>query len=73
MTLKSIERLAIMFNVGNAQPVLEMGESQAAARCPCCVAAKFHYNRSLRVNRVISGAGSDVRFSPESDQTAAMH
>jgi ABC-type uncharacterized transport system substrate-binding protein len=25
-------RLAIMFNVGNAQPVLEMGETQAAAR-----------------------------------------
>jgi putative tryptophan/tyrosine transport system substrate-binding protein len=27
-----LRRLAIMFNVGNAQPVLEMGETQAAAR-----------------------------------------
>jgi putative ABC transport system substrate-binding protein len=27
-----LKRLAIMFNVGNAQPVLEMGEAQAAAR-----------------------------------------
>ena len=27
-----LHRLAIMFNVGNAQPVLEMGETQAAAR-----------------------------------------
>jgi putative ABC transport system substrate-binding protein len=27
-----LRRLAIMFNVGNAQPVLEMGEAQAAAR-----------------------------------------
>ena len=27
-----VRRLAIMFNVGNAQPVLEMGETQAAAR-----------------------------------------
>jgi putative tryptophan/tyrosine transport system substrate-binding protein len=27
-----LNRLAIMFNVGNAQPVLEMGETQAAAR-----------------------------------------
>jgi hypothetical protein len=25
-------RLAIIFNVGNAQPVLEMGETEAAAR-----------------------------------------
>jgi putative ABC transport system substrate-binding protein len=28
----ALRRLAIMFNVGNAQPVLEMGETQAAAR-----------------------------------------
>jgi putative ABC transport system substrate-binding protein len=27
-----LHRMAIMFNVGNAQPVLEMGETQAAAR-----------------------------------------
>jgi len=27
-----LRRLAILFNVGNAQPVLEMGETQAAAR-----------------------------------------
>jgi putative tryptophan/tyrosine transport system substrate-binding protein len=27
-----LHRLAIMFNIGNAQPVLEMGETQAAAR-----------------------------------------
>ena len=27
-----LRRLAIMFNIGNAQPVLEMGETQAAAR-----------------------------------------
>jgi putative ABC transport system substrate-binding protein len=27
-----LRRLAIIFNVGNAQPVLEMGETQAAAR-----------------------------------------
>ena len=27
-----LHRLAILFNVGNAQPVLEMGETQAAAR-----------------------------------------
>src|ERR1700751_1136167 len=27
-----LRRLAIIFNVGNAQPVLEMGEAQAAAR-----------------------------------------
>jgi putative tryptophan/tyrosine transport system substrate-binding protein len=27
-----LQRLAIMFDVGNAQPVLEMGETQAAAR-----------------------------------------
>jgi putative tryptophan/tyrosine transport system substrate-binding protein len=27
-----LRRLAIMFNIGNAQPVLEMGEAQAAAR-----------------------------------------
>ena len=27
-----LHRLAIMFNLGNAQPVLEMGETQAAAR-----------------------------------------
>jgi putative tryptophan/tyrosine transport system substrate-binding protein len=27
-----VRRLAIMFNVGNAQPVLEMGETQGAAR-----------------------------------------
>ena len=27
-----LHRLAIMFNVGNSQPVLEMGETQAAAR-----------------------------------------
>jgi len=27
---------------------------------------------TLRVNRVISGAGSDVSFSPKSDQTAAL-
>ena len=27
-----LRRIAIMFNVGNAQPVLEMGEAQAAAR-----------------------------------------
>src|SRR5262249_25671487 len=27
-----LRRLAIMFNFGNAQPVLEMGETQAAAR-----------------------------------------
>ena len=30
--LPQLHRLAIMFNVGNAQPVLEMGETQAAAR-----------------------------------------
>jgi len=30
--LPQLHRLAIMFNVGNAQPVLEMGEAQAAAR-----------------------------------------
>jgi len=28
---------------------------------------------TLWVNRVISGAGSDVRFSPESDQIAASY
>ena len=28
----ALRRLAIIFNVGNAQPVLEMGETQAAAR-----------------------------------------
>jgi putative ABC transport system substrate-binding protein len=28
-----LHRLAIMFNVGNAQPVLEMGETQAARAC----------------------------------------
>jgi putative ABC transport system substrate-binding protein len=27
-----LRRLAIMFNIGNVQPVLEMGETQAAAR-----------------------------------------
>ena len=30
--IPQLHRLAIMFNVGNAQPVLEMGETQAAAR-----------------------------------------
>jgi putative tryptophan/tyrosine transport system substrate-binding protein len=30
--VRQLRRLAIMFNVGNAQPVLEMGETQAAAR-----------------------------------------
>ena len=30
--VSQLHRLAIMFNVGNAQPVLEMGETQAAAR-----------------------------------------
>jgi hypothetical protein len=30
--LAELHRLAIVFNVGNAQPVLEMGETQAAAR-----------------------------------------
>jgi len=28
---------------------------------------------SLWVNRVISGAGSDVRFTPKSDQIVASH
>ena len=30
--IPQLRRIAIMFNVGNAQPVLEMGEAQAAAR-----------------------------------------
>ena len=30
--IPQLHRLAIIFNVGNAQPVLEMGETQAAAR-----------------------------------------
>jgi ABC-type uncharacterized transport system substrate-binding protein len=30
--LPQLRRLAIIFNIGNAQPVLEMGETQAAAR-----------------------------------------
>jgi putative ABC transport system substrate-binding protein len=31
-SIPELRRLAIIFNVGNAQPVLEMGETQAAAR-----------------------------------------
>ena len=47
---------------------LFIGLKMPSPRRQCCTAQKTRSQPRLRVNRVISGAAWDFRFSPESDR-----
>jgi len=53
-----LHRLAIMFNVGNVQPVLEMGETQAAARMLGFEVAPLVIQRAEDISFAVQGLGT---------------
>src|SRR5262245_17442503 len=60
--IPQLRRLGILFNVGNAQPVLEMGETQAAARMLGLDVAPLVIQRAEDIAPAFEGVKADALY-----------